>query len=268
VDLEVPRSSRGGGTITKSTTYTDGDDLIFGSLFSGVCIRVTTDWAYGALAIGAMILAAETGLSQSPSLIQKLPQFLRHPFWGLAPLVLVLIATSILGARAAGLIGAERPSSAAIVNTPAPDRSKVFLQLWGILKPFTYQVTVDASQLEQFKEEYHLILVVRRSFFDRMTDESIETSNLYTIESSLMTLAHASSNKLAHASYNKLRFLIEDPAVIEYDVVVLPKMVTEKEITKLNSIYNLGRKIISSASQVVSQSNQVTKAPFCSLINC
>ncbi len=43
------------------------------------------DWmAYGALAIGAMILAAETGLSQSPSLLQRLPQFFRHPSWGLA----------------------------------------------------------------------------------------------------------------------------------------------------------------------------------------
>jgi hypothetical protein len=120
------------------------------------------DWmTYGALVVGAMILAAETGLSQSPSLLQKLPQFFRHPFWGLAPLGLVLIATGMFGARAAGLIGPEKPSSVAIVNTPAPDPSKVFLQRWGIFSPATYQVTIDASQIVQFKDEYRLILVVR-----------------------------------------------------------------------------------------------------------
>jgi hypothetical protein len=221
------------------------------------------DWmTYGALAIGAMILAAETGLSQSPSIIQRLPNFFRHPFWGLAPLCLVLVATGMFGARAAGLIGEDRPSSASIVNTPAPDRSKVFLQLWGILKPFTYQVTVDASQLEQFKDKYRLILVVRSSFsdVDRMTDEYLETSDLYTIEESLMTLAHSSSNRL--------RFLIDGPTVIEYNVAILPDHVSEKEVTTLNSIDHLGGKIIASASQIIVRQTTVKRSPFCSVINC
>ena len=221
------------------------------------------DWmTYGALAIGAMILAAETGLSQSPSIFRKLPQFFKHPIWGTAPLILVLIATGIFGARAAGLIGVEKPSAAAIANTPPPDPAKVFLQRWGILKPATYQVTVDASQIVQFKDAYHLVLVVRSSFsdIDRMTDEYLETSNLYTIQNSLMILAHASSNRL--------RFLIDGPTVVEYDIVILPNSVSEKEITTLNSIEHLGGKIIASASQAILRNKPVTRAPYCSIINC
>jgi hypothetical protein len=221
------------------------------------------DWmTYGALTIGALILAAETGLSQSPSLMRMLPSFFRHPLWGVAPLCFVLIATGMFGARAAGLIGEDKPSSAAIVDTPVPDRSKVFLQLWGVLKPFTYQVTIDASQLGQFKDKYRLILVVRSSFsdVDRMTDEYLETSDLYTIEDSLMTLAHPSSNKL--------RFLVEGPNVVEYNVAILPDHVSEKEVTTLNSIEHLGGKIIASASQIIIHQTTVKRSPFCSVINC
>jgi hypothetical protein len=221
------------------------------------------DWiAYGALAIGAMILAAETGLSQSPSLLQRLPQFFKHPFWGLAPLVLVLVATGIFGARAGGLIGSEEPKSAEVINTPSPDPAKVFLQRWGILGPATYQVTVDASQIVQFKDAYRLVLVVRSSFsdIDRMTDEYLETSNLYTIQNSLMILAHASSNRL--------HFLVDGPTVVEYDIVILPNSVSEKEITTLNSIEHLGGKIIASASQAVSRNKPLARAPYCSIINC
>jgi hypothetical protein len=220
------------------------------------------DWiAYGALAIGAMILAAETGLSQSPSLLQGLPQFFKHPFWGLAPLILVLIATGILGARAAGIIGPES-NSVPIANTPAPDPSKVFLQGWGILSPATYQVTIDSSQIIQYKDAYRVFLVVRTSFsdIDRMTDEYLETSNPYTIQNSIMLLTHASSSRL--------RFLIDGPTMVEYNVAILPKNVSEKEVTTLNSIEHLGGKIIASASQTVLRNKPTTKAPFCSLINC
>jgi hypothetical protein len=180
------------------------------------------DWiAYGALAIGAMILAAETGLSQSPSLLRRLPQFFKHPFWGLAPLILVLIATGILGARAAGIIGPES-SSVPITNTAAPDPSKVFMQGWGILSPATYQVTIDAAQISQYKDSYRILLVVRTSFsdVDRMTDEYLESSIPYTIQSSIMLLTHASSNKL--------RFLVDGPTMVEYNVAILPKNISEK----------------------------------------
>jgi hypothetical protein len=67
-----------------------------------------------------------------------------------------------------------------------------------------------------------------------MTDEYLETSGLYTIQNSLMILAHASSNKL--------RFLVDGPTVVEYNVAILPNSVSEKEVTTLNSIEHLGGK--------------------------
>jgi hypothetical protein len=220
------------------------------------------DWmAYGALAIGAMILASETGFSQSPTLLQRLPQFIRHPFWGVAPLILVLIATGLLGARAAGLIGREQLSSAETANTPSPNSSKVFLQQWGILPPATYQVTIDSSQIIKFKDTFRVILVVRTSFsdVDRMTDEYIETSSLYTIQNSLMILAHASSNKL--------RFLIDGPTMVEFSVAIIPNGVSEKEITTLNSIDHLGGRIIGSTSTLTANS-KIKISPICSMISC
>jgi hypothetical protein len=174
---------------------------------------------------------------------------------------LVLIATGILGARAAGIIGPES-SSVPITNTAAPDPSKVFMQGWGILSPATYQVTIDAAQISQYKDSYRILLVVRTSFsdVDRMTDEYLESSIPYTIQSSIMLLTHASSNKL--------RFLVDGPTMVEYNVAILPKNISEKEITTLDSIEHLGGKILASASQTVLRSKPANKAPFCSLINC
>jgi hypothetical protein len=71
------------------------------------------DWvAYLCLLLGAMILAADTGLRVAPELAQHLP-LIGRPFWGFAPFALVLIATLILVARkfgwAGSLFGVSRP---------------------------------------------------------------------------------------------------------------------------------------------------------------
>ncbi len=67
------------------------------------------DWiAYSALAIGAVILAAETGLSQSPTILPHLPEALRNPLWGFAPLAFLIGATALFIARRVGLVGSKK----------------------------------------------------------------------------------------------------------------------------------------------------------------
>ena len=61
------------------------------------------DWvAYLCLLVGAVILAADTGVRLSPELARLLPEFLRGAYWGFAPLVLMSLATLILVANEFG----------------------------------------------------------------------------------------------------------------------------------------------------------------------
>jgi hypothetical protein len=60
------------------------------------------EWlAYLCLLLGAMILAADTGIRVAPELAQRLP-VIGTPLWGFASLALVLMATLILVAREFG----------------------------------------------------------------------------------------------------------------------------------------------------------------------
>lgn len=58
------------------------------------------EWlAYVCLFVGAVIIAADTGIRISPDLSGYLPNFFHGPIWGFAPLILVLIATGVLVSR-------------------------------------------------------------------------------------------------------------------------------------------------------------------------
>jgi len=224
------------------------------------------DWiAYGALFAGAAVLAAETGLSQSPSLLKKLPSIFRSPYWGFVPLILVLSSTGIFVTREVFAHEPAIPTMAGLTSTPSPDPSKVFLQSWGFFNPATYQVTVNASQIIQYKSDYHLLLLLRTGFsdIDRMTDATIEKSNLYTINDGLMVLAHPSSEKL--------RFLISGATIIEYNVVIIPYAISAEAVTNLDAVEKLGGKILASASQVLDNSKKAqaaTKSKFCAMLSC
>jgi len=64
------------------------------------------EWlAYACLLLGAMILAADTGLRLSPELAHSAP-FLSSPYWGFAPLGLVMGATAVLVAKEFGWLQA------------------------------------------------------------------------------------------------------------------------------------------------------------------
>ena len=64
------------------------------------------EWlAYACLLVGAVIIAADTGLRLAPDLAAKLPDLAHEPAWGFAPLSLMLLATAVLAARAFGWVG-------------------------------------------------------------------------------------------------------------------------------------------------------------------
>jgi hypothetical protein len=62
-------------------------------------LRHWTFWewvAYVALFVAALIIAADTGFRESPDVMARLPEFFHSEWWGFAPAVLVVVATTIL----------------------------------------------------------------------------------------------------------------------------------------------------------------------------
>ena len=129
------------------------------------------------------------------------------------------------------------------------------LQMWGMLPPATYTITVDSSQILQYKDKFKLILITRTGFsdVDRLTDEFIEKSNPYTIDGGVMAMAHPSENKL--------RYLIERPTVVEYDLTMLPNQFSGEQIKNLQDVEKLGGKILSSVSQTITIPHLPATAP-------
>jgi hypothetical protein len=65
-------------------------------------MRQWTFWewvAYCCLLLGAMIMAADTGVRLAPDLAPYVPHFVHGAVWGFAPLAFVVLATSILLVR-------------------------------------------------------------------------------------------------------------------------------------------------------------------------
>jgi hypothetical protein len=78
------------------------------------------EWlAYACLFLGAMILAADTGIRLAPELGNLLP-FIHGPAWGFAPLAFLLLATVILLAREFDLLGATQRTAHSADIAPSP----------------------------------------------------------------------------------------------------------------------------------------------------
>src|SRR4051812_30230418 len=77
------------------------------------------EWlAYACLFLGAMILAADTGIRLAPELGTLLP-FIHGPLWGFAPLAFLLLATIIMLAREFVFVGSLRTGHSPD-TTPSP----------------------------------------------------------------------------------------------------------------------------------------------------
>lgn len=103
------------------------------------------EWvAYAILFIGAVILAADTGLRQSPEIMKMIPTFISSVAWGFAPLVTVLLATGILLANGLGWIGRHPNATNGSVAHTVPDqkfiKTALKLQFFG-----DYRTPIEVS---------------------------------------------------------------------------------------------------------------------------
>jgi len=79
------------------------------------------DWlAYGAMFVGALIIAADTGVRLSPEL-QKYFGFMHSAWWGFAPLILIVAGTVILISRSFGWVGSSIRRTRPGLTNPSAD---------------------------------------------------------------------------------------------------------------------------------------------------
>jgi len=79
------------------------------------------EWlAYGSMFVGALLIAADTGVRLSPEL-QKYSGFMHSAWWGFAPLILFVSATVILIARNYGWIGSSKRGTRGRLANPSAD---------------------------------------------------------------------------------------------------------------------------------------------------
>ena len=95
------------------------------------------DWlTYGALAIGALVLAMETALAQSPNASAVLPGFLKRPFWGFVPVICVILATITFILSAIGVFPKQANTATAaptIATTPTvPIKPNLHMQIHDV----------------------------------------------------------------------------------------------------------------------------------------
>ena len=71
----------------------------------------------------------------------------------------------------------------------------------------------------------------------------IEKSEAYTLEGDTIVLQHQSEQKL--------RFVVGQPNIVEFDLVLVPARVSLNDIASLSDVTNSGGKILGSVPQVL-----------------
>jgi hypothetical protein len=121
---------------------------------------------------------------------------------------------------------------------------------WGInagatQDEFSYSMTVDARQYMEYKDDYHLMLIVRIPYanIDGMSDTAIEKSAIYKIVDGPILLAHVNGKKL--------KVFVSGSLPIQYDLVLLPDKITPDKINSLGDVEALGGKILATREQTI-----------------
>lgn len=117
---------------------------------------------------------------------------------------------------------------------------------WGTGgKPFTYTMTINAAPLGQFKNKFKIMEIVRNNFsnVDRLSDKAIEKSQVYAIEGETIVLQHQSEQKL--------RFVVGQPNIVEFDLVLVPSQISANDIASLSDVAKSGGRILGSVPQVL-----------------
>jgi hypothetical protein len=126
-----------------------------------------------------------------------------------------------------------------------PEDFQSSLGTYGHSPPLTFFWVIDTGKMKKYAADYKLVLVVRGDFanIDRMTDERIEKSALYTITGSPVNLAVVVSG---HLRLNALQ-----PNEVEYDVILWPTKLSIDDLKSLLDVERLGGEILGRRGQTV-----------------
>jgi|SRR5271167_3406587 len=123
---------------------------------------------------------------------------------------------------------------------------------WGTHKisseSFAYTMIVNGHSYLEYKDQYHLTLILRVPFADinEMSDTAIEKSALYDITDEPIAPAHISENKLHLTPMPGT-----NTALIKYILIALPDKIGVDAVTSLGNLQSLGGKILTDRSQTI-----------------
>ncbi|MBI5128124.1 MAG: hypothetical protein HZA66_01660 [Rhodopseudomonas palustris] len=154
------------------------------------------------------------------------------PTWSVTSRPVLIMATFTLSCWAAvGFQYLSRPTApvGGLIN-------------YGTVGPNAFQGIGVLNRWTDFKD-FKAMLITRTIFGDRdrMTDEWIAKSILYTIDQPVISMVAISNNEM--------RFAPGQLNYIEFSFVVLPSTIAASQIKSLADVAKMGGKIISSAGQ-------------------
>jgi hypothetical protein len=119
---------------------------------------------------------------------------------------------------------------------------------WGSVGA-AYRMTIDSQPLLNYKRDFKLMLIVNVPYsnIDRMTDDAVEKSAMFTITGDTTTLAIPSYPAPGH-----LRIIIppnykvgdDVNILVDFNLVVIPNNSPIEQIKSLSDVERLGGKII------------------------
>jgi hypothetical protein len=199
--------------------------------------------AISALAMIAQAIYAALSYHKPKGVTMNSPSLLPKPstkrFWIMA--AFPILAWLAVGFDYYGWHRGTQPFTTAIVEWNAGGQPLHPGDQYG---PLVYTVTVDASSLQPYKDEFNALLIVRIGYanIDRPTDTMIEKSVPYTIENRTF--------RISHPSDGKLRYMPGQPSVIEFNLALIPKTVTPDQITRLQDVTMVGGMIVQTVAQI------------------
>jgi hypothetical protein len=195
------------------------------------------DWlTYGGITISALVIAIDTAISQSDGIARRIPRLLKIKFVGYLPLACIIIATC------AALYKESRPVDFVLPPDAVTSASPfAVVQAWG-LDGGAFYIVAKTDSLAKNGKLSRLMLVVRVPFADRdkMTDENIIKSQLYTISGGFMTLAIPMTSMIG------LKVLADRPTPIEFSLVEIPFLYSADQVRSLSDVEKLGGKFLAS----------------------
>ncbi len=159
------------------------------------------EWvAYAGMFIAALIIAADQGVKLSPDLLQQFSGVVHSPYWALAPLVLIVLATATLISREFGWIGKSVPS-------------------------------IKAAQFPDWPEPYSPITVIGKKFINEMVKLDGYSYNKCTFQNVTLVYNGTTAIQFANNVVQGVRFHSDNKAVLGTFAMLYAFGMLRKEFT-------------------------------------